>query len=127
MSTLGSLEPDELSAMAYRYFLRAGLGTEIGGGRGKLARAVLLLQATNRYSAFNRIVGLLCADALGEPPPMSANTAIKYRKIIRSLGLTPADLMFGDGPPIRLDYPSGRAVSGTGNVPNTGNEAGDRE
>jgi hypothetical protein len=105
------LTEETLEPIRHHYFDFAGFSASFGGLR-NIEAAASALQEAGTYRQLSPVLGVLLADAIGWPAPMSNRSARQYRRVATSLGLTSADLMFDGGETSRLDYRAGIEIVG---------------
>lgn len=105
------LDADRLQHLAKHYVDYSGLSTPVGGAD-KINAAVQQLHHTGdpRAKMADRMIGTLWLDAHGLPQAAHPTTLAKHRKLAKDLGLTPADILAGKGPLVRLDWETGLLV-----------------
>jgi hypothetical protein len=105
------LTQETLEPIRHHYFDVAGFSASFGGLH-NIEAAASRLQLMGTYRQLSPVLGVLLADAIGWPAPMSNRSARRYRRVAASLGLTSADIMFDGGDTTRLDYLAGSEIVG---------------
>lgn len=107
---VGDLRMAALVNVAREYFdRRCRFGDVVAGPAWKVRSAVDQLAAT-KQSAVMTSLGQLVADAYGVQSHRHEKSVAGYRRDYARVGLTPADLLRPDRPPVRLDFDTGRLV-----------------
>lgn len=107
---LGDLTDERVAGMCRKYFERAGYHEEVGS-IDKIQAAAILMDP-GEYKNFHKVIGVLAMEALGLPPAPCENTHRALKGAARRLGLTAADFSGRSEASFRLDFDSGRVVSG---------------
>jgi hypothetical protein len=108
MRTISEVTPEKVARMTRAAFERVKFDQEVSA-MGEVAAAIMRhpdLSERERVTC----VGYASLVGLGHTVPLAANTALKYRRVLEDLGLTPARLGDSESFTVRLDFEQGKAV-----------------
>jgi hypothetical protein len=109
--TVTDLTLVDLDDLALSFFHRSRFG-DIVGGASRLQNTIQKLLDDGTQADVRGVLAVLGASLAGVEVPYSHNKEQEYRALAKSLQLSPADLIGSEQEPRRLDFASGKEVTG---------------
>jgi len=111
LRTVIDLTPESIDDLALSYFHRSRFG-DIIGGSSRVQDTLQNLLDDDRQTDVRGVLAFLGAGLIGLKVPYSPNKEQEYRSLAKSLHLSSGDLISSEQEPRRLDFASGREVTG---------------